>query len=684
MEHEHVHGHAGEHGECGEPRQGHRQGGHEDHGSHMVADFKKRFRIAAILTLPLLALSPMIRGFLGMGEEPLFPGELYAAFILASVIFFYGGYPFLAGMLGELKERAPGMMTLVAVAVTTAYVYSSLVVFGLAGKDFFWELATLIDIMLLGHWVEMRSVLGASGALKELARLIPPEAHRQGPGGRVEDVPVEELVVGDRVVVKPGEKVPADGVVVEGATSVDEAVLTGESTPVSKRPGSKVIGGAVNGEGSVTVEVTKTGKDSFVSQVVELVRAAQESKSKTQVLADRAAAWLTFIALGSGTATFVAWAAASDRPLHFALERAVTVMVIACPHALGLAVPLVVAVSTTLGARSGLLVRNRAAFERARGVQAVVFDKTGTLTEGRFGVTRVVPLDDRFSSEQVLRYAVAVEARSEHPIARGIVAEAGDVPPVEAFKAMRGRGVEGRVEGKLVRVVSRAFLSEEGVHLPAQVVDDPSLEGQSMVFLTVDGKVVGAVVLSDVVRRESREAVAVLKSMGIACMMLTGDDERVAKRVAEELGLDEYFAKTLPDAKADKIRQVQARGLIVAMTGDGVNDAPALATADVGIAIGAGTDVAVETADIVLVRSNPLDVVAAIRLARATHRKMAQNLAWAAGYNAVAIPLAAGVLYKAGVLLSPAVGAVLMSISTVIVAVNAGLMRLSGFAPRTD
>ncbi len=647
--------------------------GHAAHHSHMIADFRRRFWVSLFLTLPILFLSPMLRKLLGLSALA-FPGDRYLLFGLASAVYFYGGWPFLKGFFSELGERRPGMMTLIAVAITTAYGYSTLVTFGLPGKVFFWELATLIDIMLLGHWIEMRSVLGASRALEELARLMPSTAHRLLPDGGTEEIPLEHLRPGDRVLVRPGEKIPADGRVLEGQSAVNEAMLTGESRPVEKKPGDEVIGGAINGEGSLVVEITRTGAESFLSQVIELVRQAQESKSRTQDLANRAAFWLTLIALSGGAITFLVWWAVMRKDLAFALERTVTVMVITCPHALGLAVPLVVAVSTALAAKRGLLIRNRAAFERARNLTAVVFDKTGTLTEGRFGVTRVLSWEG-FSPEEVLRLAASVETHSEHPIARAVAEASPQTDPVEDFKALPGRGARARVSGREVLVVSPGYLREKGLNPPEEALK-LSAQGQTVIFVLVEGKLVGAIGLSDRVRPESREAVAALKARGIKCFMLTGDNARVARTVAEELGLDEFFAEVLPQEKAEKIREVKARGEIVAMTGDGVNDAPALAEADVGIAIGAGTEVAIETADIVLVRNNPGDVVTIIDLARATYRKMIQNLFWATGYNAVAIPLAAGVLYKYGVLLSPAMGAVLMSLSTVIVALNARRLRI--------
>ncbi len=661
---EHEHHHQTEHAEHN----------HTSHHHHMVEDFKKRFWLSLVLTVPILALSPMIQMFLGLGESFRFSGDTYFVFVLSSVVFFYGGYPFLKGLLDELRKRLPGMMTLIAIAIATAYFYSVAVVFGLTGKVFFWELATLVDIMLLGHWIEMKSVMGASRALEELAKLMPSDAHKVSADGSIHDVPLSALNAHDHVMVKPGEKIPVDGVVIDGETSVNEAMLTGESKPVTKRAGAKVIGGSINAEGSITVEVLKTGKDSFLAQVIDLVKEAQSSKSKTQDLANRAALWLTIIALASGAITLIVWLL-SARDFSFALERAVTVMVITCPHALGLAVPLVVAVSTALSARSGLLIRNRAAFERARNIQAIIFDKTGTLTQGKFGVTDVIVLSDR-KRETILQYAASVEAHSEHPIAKGITAASASALPVKEFKAITGKGAEGRIDGLHVMVVSPGYLREQKIVVSDERISKLSDQGKTVVFLLLDGKVEAAIALADIIRPESKKAIAKLKEMGIRTMMLTGDNKQVAKWVSEEIGLDEYFAEVLPQEKSAKVKEVQSRGLVVAMTGDGVNDAPALAQADIGIAIGAGTDVAVETADIVLVRSNPLDVVTIIGLAQATYRKMVQNLAWATGYNVFAIPLAAGVLFSFGILLSPAAGAALMSLSTIIVAINARILKL--------
>lgn len=645
------------------------------HAGHSIADFQRRFYVCLILTLPVLMLSPVIQGFLGLGNRWRFAGDSYILLMISTLIYFYGGQPFLVGLGREIKARLPGMMTLISTAITVAFVYSAAVALGLKGEVFFWELATLIDIMLLGHWIEMRSVMGASRALEELAKLMPAAAHRIEPDGSTRDVTLSSLMIGNRVLVKPGEKLPADGEVVDGATSVNESMLTGESMPVAKIIGSPVIGGSINNEGAITVEIKKTGADSFIAQVIEIVRQAQESKSRTQILADKVALWLTIIALASGALTLAAWTLIIKSSFAFAIERTVTVMVIACPHALGLAVPLVIAVSTALSAGQGLIIRNRIAFEGARNIQAVVFDKTGTLTEGRFGITDIVLLTDGFDESELIKLAAAVESRSEHPIARGITAGRSDFEDVEGFKSTPGSGAEGIVQGRRIEVVSPGWLKEIGAGVEDERLKSLNAQGKTTVFVIIDGIVTGAIALADVIRPESAPAIDRLKSMGIKCMMLTGDNKFVAKWVADELGLDDYFAEVLPKEKSEKIKEVQSRGLIVAMTGDGVNDAPALAQADVGMAIGAGTDVAVETADIVLVRSNPLDVAAVISLARATYRKMLQNLAWATGYNALAIPLAAGVLFKYGILLSPALGAALMSLSTIIVAFNALLLR---------
>lgn len=649
---------------------------HHDHHAHMVDDFKRRFFVSLGLTLPILVLSPLLQNFFKVREQLSFTGDEYILFGLSTFVFFYGGWPFLKGLFDELKQKNPGMMTLIAVAIATAYFYSSAVVLGLEGKLFFWELATLIDIMLLGHWLEMRSVMGASRALEELAKLVPGEAHKIADDGAVTDVQTEELQPGDRVLVKPGEKIPVDGVIYAGESSLNEAMLTGESQPVEKGKDDEVIGGAVNGDGSLKIKVKKTGDDSFLSQVMGLVKEAQASKSRSQNLANRAAFWLTLIALSSGALTFLIWFFWLGSDLVFAIERTVTVMVMTCPHALGLAVPLVVAVSTSLAAQNGFLIRNRSAFEKARRIQAVIFDKTGTLTKGEFGVNKTIVLNDEYDETEIKKLAASVEADSEHPIARGITASSEDKYAVKDFKAISGKGAEGLVNGQEIKVVSPGYLQEIGQEVDHQEIDDRQKKGETVVFVLVDGRVIGAVALGDMVRPEAKGAIGSLKEMGIKSIMLTGDNMQVAASVSRELGIDEYVAEVLPEQKADKVKEIQGRGLVVAMTGDGVNDAPALASADVGIAIGAGTDVAIETADIILVKSNPEDVAALIRLARSTYSKMIQNLIWATGYNAFAIPAAAGVFYGWGILLSPAVGAILMSLSTVVVAVNAKLLKV--------
>jgi len=650
---------------------------HADHGGgrhegHSVGDFRRRFWICLALTIPVVLLSPGLP-FVPGGRILAVPYADWILVALSSFLYVYGGRPFLKGMVREIRDRKPGMMTLVAVAISVAYFYSTATVLGVQGMPFFWELATLIDIMLLGHWIEMRSVGEASRALESLARLMPSQAHRRAPDGSTTDVPLKELQSGDIVLVRPGEKVPADGDVLEGSSSVDESMLTGESVPVTKSVGSEIIGGAVNGEGALVVTVRRTGAESFLSQVIDLVREAQESKSKTQDLADRAAMWLTLVALGGGATTFVVWMALGQH-LSYAMERAVTVMVIACPHALGLAIPLVVAVSTALGANNGLLVRNRMAFENARLINAVIFDKTGTLTLGHFGIVDVALLGD-LDREAVLALAGSIEEMSEHPIARAIAEAAPSKASVTDFQAILGKGARGVVDGREIAVVSPGYLAENDIAVPANA-ERLSEGGRTVVYVLDEGTLVGAIALADTVRPESATAVRRLKGMGIEPIMLTGDTRVVAERVAAELGIERFFAEVLPADKAATIQRVRAEGKVVAMVGDGVNDAPALATADVGIAIGAGTDVAVATADVVLVRSDPEDVVTIIELARATYGKMVQNLAWATGYNVIAIPLAAGVLAGVGIVLSPAIGGVLMSASTIIVAINARALTL--------
>lgn len=655
----------------------HNKHGHHNHHQHMVSDFKKRFIVSIILTIPVLLLSSTIQKFLRLGSILKFPGDEYVLFALSTIVFFYGGWPFLKGLFNELKSKQPGMMTLIGLAISVAYIYSSAVVFGLKGEFFFWELATLIDIMLLGHWIEMKSIMGASNALQELARLMPKDAHKITPDNKTVDIPLEELKIGDNVLVKPGEKIPADGKIVKGETSVNESMLTGESKPVLKNIGAKVVGGSINGEGSVTVEVEKTGRDSFLSGVIKLVREAQESKSKTQDLANRAAFWLTIIGISAGAITLAVWLVLLDKDFTFSLERTVTVMVITCPHALGLAIPLVVAVSTAISARNGFLIRDRAAFEKARNIDAIIFDKTGTLTKGEFGVTDIINLSEDIKDTILLKYAASLEAQSAHPIARAIAKSTDDRYEVIGFRSITGKGAEGFINGKNIKIVSPGYLKENNINVKDnENINRLAYQGKTIVFVLMDNRLAGAIALADIIREESKEAIKKLKEMNIKPMMLTGDNKQVAKWVAEEVGIEEYFAEVLPKDKTDKVKEVQSRGLVVAMTGDGVNDAPALAQADIGIAIGAGTDIAVETADIILVRSNPLDVVSIVGLSKATYRKMLQNLGWATGYNAFAIPLAAGVLFPLGIILSPAIGAALMSVSTVIVAINSRFLKV--------
>ncbi len=524
----------------------HDHGGHAGHHEHMLEDFKKRFWISLMVTIPVLVLSPMIQSFIGIRGVLHFPGDTIISFVLSSFIFVYGGWPFLKGLVDELKQSQPGMMTLIAIAITVAYVYSAVVVFGVSGRVFFWELATLIDIMLVGHWIEMRSVMSASRALEELAKMMPSEAHRVLEDGSIEDISLNELKAGDTVLIKPGEKIPADSIVKDGHSSVNESLMTGESRPVSKKTGDEVIGGAINGEGSLTVEVNRTGDESFLSQVIELVRQAQQSKSRTQDLANRAAFWLTLAALGAGALTFFIWIAFTTKDFVFALERTVTVMVITCPHALGLAVPLVVAVSTSIAASNGFLIRNRAAFERARNLNAVIFDKTGTLTYGEFGVTDVLNFDHQTDDQEILKLAASLEQNSEHPIAKGIVAAVDEKYKVEDFTSMTGKGITGRVNGKKVTVVSPGYLWENEIELPQDQYEALSGQGKTVVFVLVDENLAGAVGLGDKIREESYQAVKRLKKMGIRCMMLTGDNRQTAEYVSKELGLDEYFRRGSP------------------------------------------------------------------------------------------------------------------------------------------
>jgi Cu2+-exporting ATPase len=644
-----------------------------DHHAMMIADFKKRFYVVLALTIPIMLLSTMIQHFMGVSWQ--FKGSSYILFALSSVVFVYGGWPFLTGLVSEAKAKNPGMMFLIGFAITVAYNYSVAIVFGLKGMDFFWELATLILIMLLGHWIEMRSVMGASNELELLVKLMPADAHMVMPG-MVHDVKTDTLKADDIILVKPGEKVAADGIILEGESYLNESMLTGESKPVQKIKGDKVIAGSINGNGSFKVTVSHAAKDSYLSQVVKLVDDAQKSKSQTQLLADTAAKWLTIIALITGIGTFMYWFL-TGQTMAFAMERMVTVIVICCPHALGLAVPLVVAKSTALSAKHGLLIKNRTAFENARKITTVVFDKTGTLTVGKFEVSKVVSFNKEIKQDDLIRLASALEQNSEHPIATGILQKVKDlkiaIPQAQNFKAITGQGVEATVDGKKILVVSPGYLKENKLAVPGEYNANDT---ETVVFVMVDRQLAGYIALSDEIRPESAEAIKTLKQENIRSVLLTGDNNKVAASVSKTLGMDSFIAEVLPHQKLDKIKELQSKGEFVAMTGDGINDAPALAQADIGIAVGSGSDIAAETAGIVLVNSNPKDIVSLILFGKATYRKMIQNLIWATGYNIVALPLAAGVLYSQGILLSPAAGAVLMTVSTVVVAINAGMLKV--------
>ena len=650
----------------------HKDHDHHDHHKMMIKDFKLRLIISAILTIPVLLLSPMIKDLLGF--EWSFTGELIVLFGLASLIYFYGAFPFLKGMVKELKEKSPGMMTLIAVAVTAAYLYSSAVVFGLQGKTFFWELATLVDVMLLGHWLEMRSILGANKALQALAELMPKKAHRIKEDGSTEEVNADDLNNGDIILIKPGEKIPADGIVTEGTTHVNESMLTGESEPVKKELDSTIIGGSVNGHDSIKMEVQKTGQETYLSKIIEMVKKAQGQKSKTQKLADKAAFWLTIIALGSGLACFAVWMLLG-KELSFALERMVTLMVICCPHALGLAIPLVASISTSLSAKNGLLIQNRTAFENSRKISTIVFDKTGTLTKGSHKVTRLKSIKDSISDDQLLQIAASAEQSSEHHISGALIKELEkeelSLLETSDFKYESGVGVRAKVDGNEIAVGGYLMLEKSNIKAPE--IETEAVE--TVIFVIQNGDLIGHISLSDEIRESSQSAVNSLKESGIKVSLLTGDNQKLASAVAETLGIDNFKAEVLPEDKLSEIKKMQEQGEFVAMTGDGVNDAPALSQADVGIAIGSGTDVAAETADIILVDSDPLDVVKLIDFGKATYRKMKQNLVWATAYNVIALPLATG--FIPGLMISPAMGAALMSLSTIICAVNAQLLRWS-------
>lgn len=659
--------------ESAKPKEAGQAHGH-DHHAMMINEFKTKFWISLVLSIPVILLSPMVQHILGF--ELTFPGSQYVVLVIASFIFFYGGWPFLRGFVDEIKQKSAGMMTLIALAISVAYIYSTATVFGLKGMDFYWELATLIVIMLLGHWLEMKSVKGASQALELLVDMMPSEAHLLN-NEEIVNIRIEDLKKGDLILIRPGEKVPADGTVEEGESYLNESMLTGESKPIKKQKNDKVIGGSLNGNGSVKLRVEYTGSESYLNKVIKLVEEAQRTKSATQNLADKAAKWLTYIALAAGFLTLVVWLAAGAK-LDFALERMVTVMVISCPHALGLAVPLVVAISTAMSAKNGLLIRNRTAFENSRKITMVIFDKTGTLTEGSHEITRIETFDKNMDKNEMLRLAAGVEQNSEHYISQSILRKTKDlkiqVPKSENFKYLPGKGLEGKVEGKEVKVVGPNYIKEYKINVP---VNNTEEEVETVVFVMVSEKVIGYLSMRDKIRTESAEAIAVLKDQGIKNLLLTGDNERVAENVSKLLNMDGFLANVLPHQKQDKIKEFQDKGEFVAMTGDGVNDAPALAQANVGIAVGSGTDVAAETADIILVNSNPKDIASLILFGKATYKKMIQNLIWATAYNVVALPLAAGVLYNQGLMISPAVGAGLMSLSTIIVALNAQLLRNS-------
>jgi Cu2+-exporting ATPase len=662
----------------------HDHGGHDKHAGHSVAMFRDKFWISLLLTTPTLIWGHMLPKALGY-SAPGFPGSHWIPAVLGTAVFAYGGTPFLQGAIRELRDRLPGMMTLIALAISVAFIYSAAVALGYPGVALWEELSTLVTIMLLGHWIEMRSISQAQGALKELAKLIPPTAVRLTAAGNEEEIPVADLTVEDVVLVRPGERIPADGVVVDGSSSVNEALITGESQPVDKTSGTKVIAGSVNGSGSLRVKVTGTGEGTAVAGIMRLVEQAQRSRSRAQALADRAARFLTIIALVAGVATVIAWLLLRPGDTSFAIERMVTVLVVACPHALGLAIPLVIAISTTLGAQSGLLVRDRRGLEEARNLTTVVFDKTGTLTVGQFGVVDVVTTDRR--AEDALRIAAALELDSEHSIAQGIVRSAREkgisFPKAENFEAIPGKGARARVDGRDFFIGGPALLRMKKASLPASFIaaqDQANENGQAAIFLLEGNTPIACFIVADVVRAESKAAIQSLHNAGIEVVMMTGDAKSVANGVAQMLGIDRVFAEVLPEEKAGRIAELQAAGKRVAMVGDGVNDAPALVQANVGIAIGAGTDVAVEAGDIVLMRSDPRDVARIVELSRLTYRKMIQNLWWAAGYNILAIPLAAGILASQGFVLSPAIAAVLMSASTVIVAANAQLLRRASLA----
>ena len=657
-----------------ENHESHNHNGH-DHHAHMVTDFRNKFFIILIFTIPIVLLSPMIQNFIGVDWQ--FTGDSYIVAALATFVYFYGGWPFIKGAYDELKNKEPGMMTLIAMAISVAYFYSMAVVFGFNGEEIFWELATLVLIMLLGHWIEMRAINNASKALESLASLMPDTANRITENGETEEVQIDDIKAGDLLLVKPGEKMPLDGKIVKGKSQVDESMLTGESVPVGKSVDDEVIGGSINREGSLTIEVEKLMNESYLTQVIDMVRESQRTKSKTQDVTNKAAKWLFYIALAAGIITFIVWISVGAT-IDTAIMRLVTVLVIACPHALGLAAPLVISVSTSLAAKHGLLIRKRPQFEKARKINAVIFDKTGTLTEGKFGVTDIQTFNN-IDENILLSYAATIENDSEHPIARGILNEAKlkelELLEMSNFNSITGVGIEGTIDDKQVKVVSPGYVRKQKIDFDDKNFNKWSEQGKTVVFLLVNEELAGAIALADKIKESSKQTIEQLHKRNIKAIMLTGDNQKVANYVAEQIGIDEVYAEVMPNEKADKVTEIQERGLVVAMTGDGINDAPALTKADVGIAVGAGTDIAMDSADIVLVDSNPKDILAIFSLSKKTYNKLVQNLIWATGYNVIALPLAAGVLAPWGIILSPAVGAILMSLSTIIVAINAQLLH---------
>lgn len=663
--HHHNHDHGG-HGHGG---------GHAGHHEHMIEDFKKRFWISLVLAIPITYLSPMIQML--FNYEVTFTGNTVLLFVLSTIVFFYGGKPFLLGARDEIKAKAPGMMLLISLAIVTAYVYSTLTAFFIEGSDFYFEVATLIVIMLLGHWVEMRSIMGASKALEELIKLMPKEAHKLDASGNIVEVSVEELQPGDEILVKSGEKIPLDGEIFEGESTVDESMLTGESVPVEKGAGMEAIGGAVNGEGILKIKVNKTGDDTYLSQVIQLVSDAENTKSKAQGFADIAAKWLFYVAVVAGIITIAYWSTTGD--FEFALERMVTVLIIACPHALGLAMPLVTSRSTSIAAKKGLLIRNRTPFEGAWKLDRVVFDKTGTLTEGNFGVTDIHPSNDT-SEDELLKLAYSVETQSDHPIAKGIVKEGKDRHleryDVTNYRNLTGKGLTADVNGSEIAVISPGAMRKNQIAFDEKTYEKLAQHGKTVVFILKDNVLQGMIALADIIRKSSYKVIKQLNDRGIETVMMTGDNSRVANYVGEKLGLSKVISEVLPHEKSNHVKELKENNKKIAMIGDGINDAPALAEADLGIAIGAGTDVAIETADVVLVNSNPVDILNIVKLSKASYRKMVQNLVWAAGYNIIAIPLAAGVLYNIGIVITPAIGAIIMSLSTIICAINAQLLKI--------